>query len=56
MLLLKVFKYNVFSQVVAATQFVYEEAYIRKYDIPALKVVGWEGIWHSKILILVSDI
>ena len=28
----------------AATQFVYEEAYVKKYDIPALKVVGWEGI------------
>jgi len=33
------------AQVVAATQFVYEEAFIKKYDIPALKVVGWEGIF-----------
>lgn len=28
---------------VAACQFVYEEKFIRKYNIPALKVVGLEG-------------
>ena len=31
------------AQVIAASQFVYEEKFIRKYDIPALKVVGLEG-------------
>ena len=55
MLLVNVLVYTKFFQVVAATQFVYEEAYIRKYDIPALKVVGWEGIWHRKIMIIFSD-
>lgn len=33
------------AQVVAATQFVYEENFIRKYNIPPLKVVGLEGIF-----------
>merc|ERR1712226_18940 len=33
------------AQVVAGTQFVYEEAFIKKHNIPALKVVGWEGIF-----------
>ena len=37
------YKRKVFTQVVAACQFVYEEKFIRKYNIPALKVVGLEG-------------
>ncbi len=39
---------NSLWKVVAACQFVYEEKFIRKYNIPALKVVGFEGrvvIW-----------
>ena len=26
-----------------ATQMVYEEKFISKYDVPALQAVGWEG-------------
>merc|ERR1719507_2575834 len=33
------------SQVIVATQMVYEEKFISKYDVPALQAVGWEGTW-----------
>merc|ERR1712150_398766 len=31
------------AQVIVATQMVYEEKFISKYNVPALKAVGWEG-------------
>ena len=31
------------AQVIVATQMVYEEKFIAKYDVPALQAVGWEG-------------
>merc|ERR1712001_398493 len=31
------------AQVIVATQMVYEEKFISKYDVPALQAVGWEG-------------
>jgi len=31
------------SQVIVATQMVYEEKFISKYNVPALQAVGWEG-------------
>ena len=30
-------------QVIVASQMVYEEKFITKYNVPALKAVGWEG-------------
>merc|ERR1719510_46833 len=31
------------AQVIVASQMVYEEKFITKYNVPALKAVGWEG-------------
>jgi len=31
------------SQIIVATQMVYEEKFITKYNVPALEAVGWEG-------------
>jgi len=31
------------AQVIVATQMVYEEKFISKYNVPALQAVGWEG-------------
>merc|ERR1719189_1846576 len=31
------------AQVIVATQMVYEEKFVSKYDVPALQAVGWEG-------------
>ena len=31
------------AQVIVASQMVYEEKFIAKYDVPALQAVGWEG-------------
>jgi len=31
------------AQVIVASQMVYEEKFISKYDVPALQAVGWEG-------------
>jgi len=31
------------SQIIVATQMVYEEKFITKYNVPALQAVGWEG-------------
>jgi len=33
------------AQVLAATQFVVEEKFLAKYEVPALQCVGWEGFW-----------
>lgn len=37
--------YVVLAQVITAIQMVYEEKFISKLNIPALQVVGWEGIF-----------
>ena len=31
------------TQVIVASQMVYEEKFITKYNVPALQAVGWEG-------------
>ena len=31
------------AQVIVATQMVYEEKFVTKYNVPALQAVGWEG-------------
>lgn len=33
------------AQVIVASQMVYEEKFITKYNVPALQAVGWEGTW-----------
>jgi drug/metabolite transporter (DMT)-like permease len=38
------------AQVVVAVQMVVEEKFISKYNVPALQVVGWEGIWGFTFL------
>ena len=38
------------SQVITAVQMVYEEKVVKKYNIPALQAVGWEGVWGSTVL------
>ena len=40
----------IFAQIIVATQMVVEEKFIGGYDIPALQVVGWEGLWGGTIL------
>ena len=40
----------VIAQVIVAVQMIYEEMVIKKYDVPSLKAVGWEGIWGSSLL------
>jgi len=41
------------AQVVVAIQMVLEEKVIAKYNIPALQVVGWEGIWGFLFLSII---
>ena len=31
------------AQVIVASQMVYEEKFVTKYNVPALQAVGWEG-------------
>ena len=38
------------SQVITAVQVVYEEKVVKKYNIPALQAVGWEGVWGFTVL------
>ena len=40
------------SQVIVASQMVYEEKFISKYNVPALQAVGWEGTWGFTTLAL----
>ena len=40
----------VIAQIIVAVQMIYEEVVIKKYDVPSLKAVGWEGIWGSSLL------
>ncbi|CAG7820076.1 unnamed protein product, partial [Allacma fusca] len=35
----------VMAQIISATQMVYEEKFINKYNVPSLQAVGWEGIF-----------
>lgn len=43
----------VLAQIVVAVQMVVEEKLIGGHDIPALKVVGWEGLFGFTILSIV---
>ena len=40
------------AQVIVASQMVYEEKFVTKYNVPALQAVGWEGTFgfltHAK--------
>ncbi len=38
--------------VITSIQLVYEEKYVNKHNIPALKAIGWEGIFGFTILSL----
>ena len=38
----------IISRIVTSVQLVYEEKYIKKYSIPSLVAVGWEGIINFK--------
>merc|ERR1719430_876474 len=40
------------SQVIVASQMVYEEKFITKYNVPALQAVGWEGAFGFTTLAL----
>jgi len=40
------------SQVIVASQMVYEEKFITKYNVPALQAVGWEGTFGFTTLAL----
>ena len=40
------------SQVIVASQMVYEEKFISKYNVPALQAVGWEGTFGFTTLSL----
>jgi len=38
------------AQIIVAVQMVIEEKFIGKFNVPALQVVGWEGIWGLSVL------
>lgn len=40
------------SQIIVASQMVYEEKFISKYNVPALQAVGWEGTFGFATLSL----
>merc|ERR1711936_968500 len=40
------------SQIIVASQMVYEEKFITKYNVPALQAVGWEGTFGFTTLSL----
>merc|ERR1719275_492869 len=40
------------SQIIVASQMVYEEKFITKYNVPALQAVGWEGTFGFTTLAL----
>jgi len=40
------------SQIIVATQMVYEEKFVSKYNVPALQAVGWEGTFGFTTLAL----
>jgi hypothetical protein len=42
----------IFAQIFTATQFIIEENFMKKYDCPALKAVGWEGVWGCSFYIV----
>lgn len=42
----------IFAQIFSATQFIIEENFMKKYDCPPLKAVGWEGVWGSSFYIV----
>lgn len=42
----------IFAQIFSATQFILEENFMKKYDCPPLKAVGWEGVWGSSFYIV----
>lgn len=42
----------IFAQIFSATQFILEENFMKKYDCPPLKAVGWEGVWGCSFYII----
>lgn len=42
----------IFAQIFSATQFIIEENFMKKYDCPPLKAVGWEGVWGASFYVV----
>ncbi|KAK2175086.1 hypothetical protein NP493_753g00007 [Ridgeia piscesae] len=40
----------IMAQIIVATQMVYEQKFIMKYNVPALQAVGWEGFFGASVL------
>ncbi|CAL8143585.1 unnamed protein product [Orchesella dallaii] len=40
----------VMAQIISATQMVYEEKFVSKYNVPPLQAVGWEGVFGFLVL------
>lgn len=40
----------VMAQIISASQMVYEEKFVSKYNVPALQAVGWEGVFGFLVL------
>ncbi|ODN03330.1 Solute carrier family 35 member F6 [Orchesella cincta] len=40
----------VMAQIISASQMVYEEKYVSKYNVPPLQAVGWEGVFGFLVL------
>ena len=34
----------IMAQIIVATQMVYEQKFVMRYNVPALQAVGWEGM------------
>jgi len=41
------FFFVIFAQIFTAAQFILEENFMKSYECPPLKAVGWEGVWGS---------
>jgi drug/metabolite transporter (DMT)-like permease len=41
------FFFVIFAQIFTAVQFILEENFMKNYNCPPLKAVGWEGVWGS---------
>ncbi|XP_071454976.1 solute carrier family 35 member F6 [Hetaerina americana] len=44
----------ILAQIITASQMVYEEKYVSKYNVPPLQAVGWEGVFGFLVLSLLQ--
>ncbi|XP_046388315.1 solute carrier family 35 member F6 [Ischnura elegans] len=44
----------ILAQIITASQMVYEEKFISKYNVPPLQAVGWEGVFGFLVLALLQ--